>query len=104
MSETALSRDIRNALELAGYWVERVQSGKTKVRGAWMYFASEGTPDLLIVAPIYGWLEIKVPGKMPNEAQGRWHARAEKEGVNVATVRSVEDALRTAKGWKNAKP
>ena len=101
MSESNLSADIRKALTLAGLWVIRLNSGSSRVRGGYIHGAPVGTPDLLIVAPVYGWLEVKMPGKYPTAEQRAWHDRAEKEKVRVATVRSVEDALRTVQDWKN---
>lgn len=99
MNETTLSAQIRQALESAGYWVERMQSGKAKVRRGYMQLCSPGTPDLLVVSP-YGWLEVKVPGKKRNPDQIAWHARAKKLGIRVAVVTSAGDALAEVLFWK----
>lgn len=97
-SETMLSKSIRGALERLGYWTMRINSGGRRGR---MSLASAGTPDILIVAPVYGWLEVKRPGDGRLLAtQQRWHDRAAKQGVRVAVVRSAADAIRVVQGWR----
>ena len=103
MSETELSKAIRDALTRRGFWVERVNAGKTKVKRGWLYGAAIGTPDILVIAPVYGWLEVKVElGKLSPE-QVTWHDRARNFGIHVEVVRSVEGALRTVEGWVAAR-
>jgi hypothetical protein len=98
VSETDISRSIRKALTLAGYHVERVNSGKVPTRNGYFQGASPGTPDTVVLAP-YGWLETKTPIGKLNENQKKWHARAEKLGVRVAVVRSASDAIRAVDKW-----
>jgi hypothetical protein len=104
MSETKLSKAIREALVATGCWVERVQSGVVPaVKGKRVHYvhcASPGTPDLLLVAPIQGWLEVKTPKGKLSDDQKRWHERAARIGVRVADVRSVRDALETVALWR----
>jgi hypothetical protein len=100
MSETDLSRSIRAALTVAGYWVERTNSGIAKVRGGFVHMCSAGTPDTLVVAPVYGWLETKTQVGKLSEEQLSWHERARAAGVRVATVRSVSQAIDAVKGWR----
>lgn len=99
MSETDLSKAIRDALTRRGFWVERVNSGKAKVRRGWLYGAAIGTPDILVIAPVYGWLEVKTDIGRLSAEQTAWHDRARNFGVRVDVVRSVEGALRTAERW-----
>lgn len=98
MSETALSRQIRDAINGAGWKCERVNAGRVPTRGGWFHGASAGTPDTIVVWP-YGWLETKTPEYELSADQNKWHADAIAHGVRVATVRSVEQALRAVKGW-----
>lgn len=99
MSETDLSRSIRDALARFGFWTERVNAGRVKARGGWHYGASNGTPDLVVVAPSYGWLEVKTDTGDLRDEQTAWHDRARNFGVRVAVVRSVEAALREVQAW-----
>jgi hypothetical protein len=93
VSETALSKSIRSALESIGVWVERIQAGEHKVRGGYLVCASAGTPDLFCPA-LNLWLEVKRPKDSDvRPSQTLWHARAEREGVAVVVVRSVAEAL-----------
>jgi hypothetical protein len=102
MTEAELQCRIRIALERCGFWVERVQAGSAKVRGGYARFAEKGTPDLLIVAPVYGWLEVKLPGEELNPNQVKWHARAKRQGVRVGTADSVDRALGFVQEWRRA--
>jgi hypothetical protein len=101
MKETDLSKSIREALHLAGYWTERVPAGKVETAsGSWMHSASKGCPDLLIVAPIYGWIEVKTAKGKLSDDQKAWHEKAAKAGVRVAVVRSVKEALEVVALWR----
>lgn len=96
MSETALSKSIREALEASGLWVERINSGSPSRR---MRGVKRGTPDLLIIGPgRYGWLEVKDPGENLRPSQVEWHEKAARLGVPVRVVRSVAEALEATKG------
>lgn len=82
MSETALSKAIRGALEASGVWVIPIKSA--------------GAPELLL--PEYGaWLRI---GK-PNEA---WDAEAKKRGVRVSQVFGVLEAQLRVSIWQDETP
>jgi len=102
VSETDLSRSIRLALATVGVWVIRVQSGTIPAlysgRRRYIHCAEPGTPDLCL--PALGWLEVKTTQGELSPEQVAWHARAAREGVNVAVVRSVDAAVRTARGWQ----
>jgi len=98
MSETDLSRSIRLALTTLGIWVIRVQAGIHRVRGGTLHCAEPGTPDLCL--PGLGWLEVKAQGGALEASQVAWHQRATREGVNVAVVRSVSEAVQVVREWK----
>lgn len=98
MTETAVSRAIRDALESLGIWVIRIQSGTIPMRGRRIHLAEPGTPDLWTP---HGWLEVKRSEKeAPTDVQLRWHARAHRHGVRVATVASPAEAVRVVLGWR----
>ena len=92
MSETALSKAIKQGLEAAGYWVLRIQAGQHRVKGGVLHCAEAGTPDLFLPA-LNLWLEVKLPKGPTKPSQVAWHARAAKEGVTVVVVRSLADAV-----------
>lgn len=96
MSETKLSRSIRQALNLKGYWVIRIQSGVIPIAGKstrYVHCAEPGTPDLLLLTPELCFLEVKTPTGRLTPEQLRWHDRAASRGVPVRIVRSVSAAL-----------
>lgn len=102
MSETGLSRMIRAGLAAIGVWAIRVQSGMLRVaagpRTYIVKLAEAGTPDLCL--PALGWLEVKTQDGALSPSQVAWHARAAREGVRVAVVRSVGEAVAVARSWQ----
>jgi hypothetical protein len=92
VSETDLSRDIQRSLGKLGIWCIRVHAGKVRVARGWMQLAEPGTPDLHCPA-LALWLEVKTQGGALEASQVAWHQRATREGVKVAVVRSVSDAI-----------
>lgn len=99
LSETALSRGIREALAAKGARVFRIQSGIVRLqhgkRSYFVHCAPAGTPDLLVIfRGVYTWLEVKTPRGKLSADQRAWHAWAEKSGVRVVVVRSISEALR----------
>jgi hypothetical protein len=103
MGETAISKDIREALKKAGWRVERINAGMVKVAGGFMHLASKGTPDSLVMKTreLWGWLETKTAVGKLNEHQIKWHAWAKSVGINVDVVRSKEEALEAVGRWVN---
>lgn len=105
MSETDLSRAIRQTLELRKIWIERIQSGQLRVQRApggpayYVHCASEGTPDYMLPAH-FAFAEIKRPGEKLNPAQERWHARARAAGVRCVVWRSPKEALQDVRKWE----
>ena len=103
MTETQLSAAIRKALEKAGFWPIRVNSGALRVAGGFVHGAPAGTPDICLV-DLGAWLEVKLPGREADEKQAAWHARARKAGVRVAVVSSPVEAVQTALAWRAGGP
>lgn len=96
MTETQLQRQIIEALARIGYWVMRINAG----RSGGVQMAPAGFPDLLVLAPKHGLLEVKLPTGKLTQSQVAFHARCRRRGVRVAVVRSVADALDTVtKEW-----
>jgi len=100
-TETAISRSIRRALAAKGCRCIRIQSGILRVqsgsagRSYFVHCAEPGTPDLLVIrAGVYTWLEVKRPGEEPTPEQCAWHLWARKQGLRVAVVHSIAEALR----------
>ena len=98
MSETELSRSIQRAMKQLSIWCIRVQAGVHRVKGGMLYCAEPGTPDLCL--PGLGWLEIKTQEGELSPFQVAWHDRAARMNVNVAVVRSVEQAVRVVRQWQ----
>ncbi len=99
LSETGLSRSIQDALKSLGFMVLRIQSGKVKVRRAWMHLCEPGTPDLHLVG-LNAWIEVKRPKQKPTQEQIAWHTKARLAGARVAIVTSVSEAVEAARRWK----
>jgi hypothetical protein len=102
VSEQPITRaviDALNATHRAVVW--RAQSGKVQVRGAWMYLAPEGTPDVLGFSLLDGrmiGIEVKDPKGTTNAArraaQEAWRKQALAAGCIAGQVTSVDEALR----------
>ncbi len=96
-SETELSKEIRDTLEKMGFWCLRIASGTINVGKRWIRLSTPGTPDIHVVGQ--GWLEVKTKTGKVSDVQKEWHEKAQKLGVNVAVVRSVEEAVKTVQEW-----
>lgn len=99
-NEQPIQERILKALELRRVWAIRINAGGVSAKGGYFRGAPAGTPDICVLAPVYGWLEVKRPSGARNKNQLRWHARAEREGVRVAVVRSVAEALAAVEQWR----
>lgn len=99
MTETELSKQIRDKLEFLTCWVERLQSGRTRVRGGWAHNCSPGTPDLMVLWPVQCFLEVKLPGGKLSKDQVDWHRRAKTAGLEVYVVESVDQVCALSLGW-----
>ncbi len=90
-TETILQSQIVAMYEGLGWWVLRMPAG---IRDYRISAVESGTPDLLVLCPVYLWVEVKVHGGELNENQLKWHARAHRLGVPVVTVDNLRDAMR----------
>jgi hypothetical protein len=99
VSETQLSKAIRDALATMGVWVIRSQvKGRTGKRS--VATGEPGQPDLYLPA-LNAHIEVKVGGGKLSAAQIAWHSRAAKHGVRVAVVRTVSQAIGIVRMWKH---
>lgn len=98
--ETQLQTAIVKALRQMGVWVIRtsVSAKRSSVGSA---AGEPGLPDLWL--PELGLMEVKMPDGVLSSDQKTWHAKAERHGLNVETVRSVEQAVRVVMEWRQAK-
>jgi hypothetical protein len=101
-TETVIQAAIVRALRARGVWV--IRTGVSTKRGGGSAQAGEGgMPDLCL--PRFGWLEVK-KGKGRRDAgrlsmaQQNWHAKARAQGVRVAVVSTVADALAIVAAWE----
>ncbi len=104
-AETTLSKGIQQALAAKGCRVIRIQSGVVPaLYGAtkrYIHCAPAGTPDLLCIRPatsmapyaITTWIEVKTKTGKLSKKQKEWHEWASLNGVRVATVRSISEAI-----------
>ena len=103
MSETDLSRAIREALTAKGYWVDRINSGNVflsytskrtgETKGRRIAMAEPGTPDTLVIWP-YCWVETKTPIGKASPEQIEWHREAKRRGVRATFARAIGEATR----------
>jgi hypothetical protein len=94
--EGDIKRQILKALERAGAFAFRVQSGMVKVRGAWMHLSPPGTADILVIVPPHGrllGLEVKTAKGSEHAAQLTWADAVRRVGGEVRTVRSPSEAV-----------
>ena len=99
VSETSLVLAIRDAIIATGrvlLW--RNNTGKLQDRtGRWVqYGLGLGSPDLVGILRPSGRMiavEVKVPGRKPEEHQEAWHRAARAAGALVIVAHSVQEAL-----------
>lgn len=102
MTETSeVTGPLLKAIRNAGIWVARMQSGKVKVRGGWMYLCPNGTADILVrPSGRVVWLETKL-GKYGQSAdQVEFQKMVEGFGDEYYVVRSVAEGLDAVTGRK----
>lgn len=96
MSETALSKAIRDALKRVRHVkVLRLNSGRVRVKGGYVHLCEPGTPDILVMLPHQRvcWLEAKTRDGVVEDDQIEWHAEAVALGHTVHVVRDVQQAV-----------
>lgn len=95
MSETTtLTGPLIKMLRQAGVKTFRMQSGKVKVAGGWMYLCPNGTADILCFPrgqPV--WVETKLQGKDQSEDQCRFQEDMEVLGHRYIVARTLDEGL-----------
>lgn len=105
--ETSLSKAIQQSLTLEGCRCIRIQTGIIPAlydgKKRFIHCAPNGTPDLLVITPMlsrsrlqaaeFTWLEVKTATGALTKEQAAWHQWARVNGVRVAVVRSVSEAV-----------
>lgn len=90
-SETSVSKQIADNARDRGFLVYRMNAGKVKARGGWIYLNPKSTPDRLIM--VYGfpcWVEVKKNGEKATGEQIEYHEMLVKNHNFVITVDSLE--------------
>lgn len=97
-TETEVKKMGCDILRDNGYIVERLQSGKVKVKGGWMQLCDTGTPDTHIVGlkGFHFYWETKKPGGKPSKEQLLKKADYESRGFLVYITDSYEELEREA--------
>jgi hypothetical protein len=103
MSEQSeITSPIKTALEKAGYFVLRIQSGVVRVKGGFMHLAPTGTADLLVFdgrKPL--WVEAKLKGNKTNKKraadQAEFRDRVLALGHGHVRAESLDDVLEALK-------
>jgi len=100
--ETPISKQIRECLRSCGHRVQRVQSGRVRVRGGYMHLADEGTPDLVVMSRggVMGWIEVKTTDGTRSPEQVRFAADMKRLGIPCEVVSDPVVALRAVEGWR----
>jgi hypothetical protein len=98
--EGLVKANVQDFLKKTGRFFIRMQSGRVKVRGGFMYLCPEGTGDILTFDDDGRcvWLEVKQLKGKQREAQENFERRVSEMGHRYCVVRSVEDAVRAVTG------
>ena len=99
MTETEIKREIAKTSRAMGAKCHRLNGGKVRVKGGWMVFDEEGTPDLLTVWPggITMYVEVKKPGEHPTDVQMKRHRELRDMGHSVTVCHSAEEFVASAR-------
>lgn len=95
MSETDLSRAIREALTRLGVTITRHQCGTIFLGGRVLQLGESGWPDIIGFMPDgrFVGIEVKAPKGRKRDKQEQWAEKAKAAGCVVGTVRSVAEAV-----------
>ena len=98
MTETEIKREIAKTSRAMGAKCHRLNGGKVRVKGGWMVFDEEGTPDLLTVWPggITMYVEVKKPGEHPSDVQMKRHRELRDMEHAVVVCHSAEEFVEAA--------
>lgn len=91
--EGAIKAAVMDYLKKSGRFYMRMQSGKVKVMGGWMYLCPAGTADVLTFAPDGRcmWIELKQLKGEQRKAQVEFQEKVTAIGHSYVVARSVED-------------
>jgi hypothetical protein len=107
VSETTISKEIRDALDSIGIWNIRIQSGMLKIGNRFIHLAPKGTSDILL--PSYdkqghsAWLEVKTDTGTLSPDQVKFQEKAESFNVKTGVVRSAKEAIELVQSWIKGK-
>lgn len=94
ISETQISKEIRDYLNKRGIYNLRLNSGKVRVRGGWMQLCDEGTPDRYCLFKGKSiFIETKVPGEKPTDEQLAAHDRIRRSGGIIIIAERLDDVI-----------
>lgn len=98
MTETDVKRDIAQTARAMGAKCHRLNGGRVRVKGGWMHFDEDGTPDLLTVWPNSKtlYVEVKKPGESPTAVQKLRHRELRNMGHSVVVCHSVDEFVEAA--------
>jgi hypothetical protein len=95
MKESEIQRFCLDALKQLGIFCMRLNSGKVKVRGAWMNLAPVGTADIVAYPekslPV--WLEIKQVKGEQRDAQVTFQEKVTSLGHSYYVIKSVDEVM-----------
>jgi len=90
--ETKVKGEVQEFLTKSGIFFMRLQSGKVKVRGAWMYLCPRGTADIIVfLGQRVAWIEMKQASGELRASQVEFQAKVEAAGHPYLVARSVDD-------------
>jgi len=86
-------------LKKSGRFFMRLQSGKVKVMGGWMYLCPAGTADVLTFDSVGRcmWIELKQLKGEQREKQVEFQQKVTAIGHSYVVARSVEDVVKAFK-------
>jgi len=100
---SGVTKPIREALERAGYFVMRLNSGVAKMAGRRIKLCPKGTADLLLCVPykLPIWIETKTPKGKTNpeqvQAQAEFAYTVEALGHKYVRATKLDDVLEALK-------
>ena len=104
MRETDLSNQIKEYLELTGFKVLRLNSGKVKVRGGMMQLCPAGTPDLLAHwfdgQILYVETKTEEKHSKVSSKQIEIHAELRERGFTVIVPKTYIEAVAQITAWR----
>lgn len=94
----SLPDQVIEALTAMGFWCQRIFCGTVRVGQKFRNLGAAGTPQVLVLAPVYGWLYARRTHGLTGN-QVTWYSQARDRGVPVHIVHSVDEARRVVFRW-----